>query len=147
MADPDAEDLISLLPSDRDYGERTYDDVVREVHSGGLILLPGAGVPIIMDAESKTFVKGTGRRPGSQELKINAEKITALFSSRIDEVDQWFFETLRTTRDPRLFKIFYERAGGHPGQSFGGMAAGEVLEMMAKISGMSRPVTIDADFQ
>lgn len=146
MADLALQDLISSLDPQRDYG-RPFEDVLRDVHEGALILSPGAGrQPLIQESGSGVFVKGTGRRPGSQEYKYNSQEVAKLLSAHLPEVLPAFIEDLMDKRDPRMFKIFFERVAGNAGQPFGGMAADEVVELMTRIAGMSQPVTIEAEF-
>lgn len=136
------DDLIAQLNPDRDYG-RPFEDVLRDVRDGALVLSPGAGrQPLIQEAGSGVFVKGTGRRPGSQEYKYNSQQVAQLLSAHLPEVLPAFIEDLMEKRDPRMFKIFFERVAGNAGQPFGGMEAGEVVEMMKVLAGMSDSVPI-----
>lgn len=67
------EDLMGQLDPERDYGPRTYEQVLEEVRSGKLELLENPrGLPMIRDTESFTFVSGTGR-----------QRITQPYESRI----------------------------------------------------------------
>ena len=139
-------DLVSRLDPARDYGDRTYEQVVQDVHAGNLVLSPGAGQqPLIQEVGSGIFVKGTGRRAGSQEFKYNQQEVSKLLSGYLPEVLPAFVEDLMEKRDPRMFKIYFERLMGNAGQAFNGASADEVLEMMAKISGMSRSVPVDVE--
>ncbi len=64
MESVDNEDLIQALDPARDYGERSYEQVVEGVRTGVLKLEAGLTVPVLKDAQTNLVVKGTGRPPG-----------------------------------------------------------------------------------
>lgn len=146
MANLAGADLVDNLDPNRVY-DRPFAEIVQAVHAGSIILSPGAGSqPLIQEAHSGVFIKGTGRRPGSQEYKYNSQEVAKLLSAHLPEVLPAFIEDLMEKRDPRMFKIFFERVGGNAGQPFGGMAADEVMELMGRLTQMAHPVTIEAEF-
>ena len=54
----DIDEMVALLDPDRDYGERTFDDVVKGVRDGSISASPGHPVPLLrVDGIS---VKGSG---------------------------------------------------------------------------------------
>ena len=56
-----SEELIARIDPDRDYGERTYTDIVREVHEGTIAIVDnGVRHPILRDVQTKLPVKGSG---------------------------------------------------------------------------------------
>lgn len=59
MADPN---LIDLLDPNRDYGERTFEQVKEEIARGLILIEPGHNLPVLKDARTHTLVTGTGRR-------------------------------------------------------------------------------------
>ena len=139
----DQTDLIAALQPDRDYG-RPFEDVLADVRAGALILVKGLDAqPIIQNAATGTFVKGTGRRAGSQEFKYNAEEVARALSADLPEFITQFKNDLRKTGDPRLYKILFERVAGPAGVSDGGMPANEVLELLKAAAGHERQVTIE----
>lgn len=58
-------DLIARLDPERQYGERTYEQIIAGIHDGQIIIEePREGdPPVLTDLEGK-LLKGTGRRPG-----------------------------------------------------------------------------------
>jgi hypothetical protein len=67
----DSDELVRSLDPRRDYGERSYDEIVAEVRTGRLPLEPGrSSLPVIRDPATNRPVKGTGqpRVPDDQEL-------------------------------------------------------------------------------
>ena len=56
-----SEELIARIDPDRDYGERTYTDIVREVHEATIAIVDnGVRHPILRDVQTKLPVKGSG---------------------------------------------------------------------------------------
>ena len=58
-------DLIARLRPERNYGPRSYAEIVAGIHDGRIIIEePREGdPPVLTDLEGK-LLKGTGRRPG-----------------------------------------------------------------------------------
>jgi hypothetical protein len=110
-------ELRALLDPERDYGERTYEQVLADVDAGKLRLGPGHNLPQIFDTETGRTVKGTGMSPnvgsGPQHAALATFRRKAL-----DDVDEAYRE-LRTgmkTGDPRFHKIFWEQLIGKVGE-------------------------------
>ena len=54
----DIDEMVALLDPDRDYGERTFDDVVKGVRDGSISASPGHPVPMLRVGAMS--VKGSG---------------------------------------------------------------------------------------
>lgn len=107
------ETLISQLSEDRDYGERTYEQVVSDVREGRLIISVGQNLPQLVDAKSRKAVKGTGKPVGAG----TGPQHRALWEFRARALDDFdaAYEELREGMqkgDPRMHKIFWENLLG-----------------------------------
>jgi hypothetical protein len=123
-------DLITLLSPERDYGDRSYEDVVREVIDGTLVIEPGYGLPVIRDRKTNRTVKGTGRPANSQGPQHAA--LSAFRRLAIDDVDQAYEELRAGMRagDPRFHKIFWENLVGKVGETRGGDEMAKAMQML-----------------
>ena len=54
-------ELLDQLDTERDYGDRSYDEVVEAVGRGELRLEAGRNLPVIREAATNRAVKGTGQ--------------------------------------------------------------------------------------
>ena len=88
-----SEELIQQLDPKRDYGVRTYEDVVREVREGKLILKEGpTHQPLINDTRGLA-VKGTGtwkiQQPSEPRIHTKAVFLERAHSD-FEAVLHWF---------------------------------------------------------
>lgn len=114
---------IPTLDPDRDYGERTYEQVVEEVRAGKLTLLEGRfGLPRIVDAETGKTVKGTAMPPVSGEVSPR-DWGNARFRQLAAEHFETAWAQLVEGMDPshkaadKFHKLFWETFLGKPGES------------------------------
>ena len=61
----DTQELVSLLDPNRDYGERTFDEVKEGIARGLIVIEQGHSLPVLRDAKTNRSIRGTGRPPGS----------------------------------------------------------------------------------
>jgi hypothetical protein len=142
---PSRPDLIAQLSPERDYGDRDYDQVVREVIDGTLVLEPGYGLPVIRDRKTNRTVKGTGRPANSQGPQHAA--LSAFRRMAIDDVDDAYRELRAGMKagDPRFHKIFWENLVGKVGEVRGGDEMAKAMQMLIERMAQpeSRTVVID----
>lgn len=133
--------LLDKLDPSRDYGDRTYDEVVEAVKSGELALSPGQTLPIIRDARTNKVVPGTGRPPGKgQHAAFNRAFIQEQFSNNAEEIWKAAFIGATTGHgdeapDPRWAKLLFEYGIGAPLQDKGNEAgASEFMKVLAALA-------------
>ena len=106
-------ELIEQLDPDRDYGERSYNEVVEGVQRGELRLLPGRNLPVLRDAATNHAVKGTG-----QPLDGDVERWSRRhFNERAaEDFDDVYDAMVRSAKqgDVRAQKLFMEMFLGRP---------------------------------
>jgi hypothetical protein len=127
---PSQADLIALLDKDRNYGDRTYDDVVREVIDGSLLLEPGHNLPVIKDARTRLAVKGSGRYVGTTGPQ--QEALAAFRRMALDDVPDAYAELRSGMKngDPRFHKIYWENLIGKVGETRGGDEMAKAMQML-----------------
>lgn len=136
------ESLIDQLQPTRTY-DRPYEQLVDDLRNRKVLAWPGRDHPILTDAETKKFIKGTSRTANKITQSYNAELIVQTFAERMDQVEEWFFEALEKTRDARLFRIYYERVAGSITNGNTSMPAEGVLELLQAAINQSRTIVID----
>lgn len=111
-----SEELIQQLDPQRDYGVRTYEDVVREVREGQLFLKEGpTHQPVISDTRG-IRVKGTGTAVIQQpsEPRVHTK---AVFLERAHSDFEKVYESMIESAvkgDVRAQKLFMELYVGRP---------------------------------
>lgn len=150
MADPN---LVALLDPNRDYGERTFEQVKEEIARGALVILPGERLPVLKDAETGRTVKGTGvvslSGQSAQQVALGEFRRRAL--EDMPDAYHWLIEGMKSTPgkpggDPRFHKIYWETLIGKMGENRGGEQIAEAFK--AVVEAMSQPqerrMTFDA---
>lgn len=141
-----APDLLAALDPERNYGPRTYQQVVDAVRRGELTLMAGQNLPVIKDVSTGKMVAGSGQLP--QTGVSNQQRALHRFRQlALDDVDDAYGE-LRTgmkAGDPRFHKIYWENLVGKMGEARGGEAMAEAVKALAAIIDKPdvRTVTID----
>lgn len=114
----DVEELIAQLSPDRDYGDRTFDEVVAGVRGGAILIRPGQRLPQLVDAQTGKTIKGTGVPPGAgvgpQHRALHLFRELA-----IDDVP-WAYQNLvkgMERGDPRYDKLYWEYMVGRAGEA------------------------------
>lgn len=140
--------LIASLDPTRDYGERSYEDVVEQARSGLLVLEPGqGGIPVIRDGVTYKAVRGTAKAivhniaPNEQArrqwrqrfLDDEPELYAAAKNAVLNKGDMKALELLLK------YGVGDHREGG----SDAGTKAVEMLFEMAKERGGTRRIEID----
>ena len=105
--------LISKLLPDRNYGERSYDEVVQDVKDGILTIHEGETIPILRDATTGLTVRGTG----VPERKNTKQSWHERFVERaISDFPDVYDSLVRSAHngDSRALIYFFDRLMGSP---------------------------------
>lgn len=119
----DVDGLIASLDPDRNYGERTYEQVVAEVRAGALNLSPGRfGIPRITDAQTNRAVAGTGQPPvaeGSSPRDWGNARFRQLAAEHFETAWGQLVQGMHPDHKSadKFHKIFWETFLGKPGES------------------------------
>tara|TARA_B100001123_G_scaffold403419_1_gene491900 strand:- start:117 stop:578 length:462 start_codon:yes stop_codon:yes gene_type:complete len=117
------DDLIELLDPNRDYGERTYDEVVGGIRAGKIRILPPSGSkhPILRNTDVPSgihpIIKGSGRVTTVEANTKNPPATKARFMARaVDDFDSVYESMIEsaTQGDVRAQKLFMEMFVGRP---------------------------------
>ena len=113
-----ATELIYTLDPTRDYGDRSYDQVVTEIESGALMVIPSAkgGQPIIRQKVGGFLIKGSGRTNDSN-IERGMKETKRLFMARAADDFDSVYESVVTSAnkgDVRAQKLFMELYVGRP---------------------------------
>lgn len=131
-------DLIALLDPTRNYGERTFEQVLAGIHDGSILIEPGQRLPMLFTAENHRSIKGTGQAP--QDGVSNTQRALQRFRSLgLDDVDDAYAELRAGMKagDPRFHKIYWENLLGKMGETKGGEAMAEAFK--ALITALEKP--------
>ena len=136
---PSLDEMINLLPLDRNYGDRSYDDVVRQLRSGELRAAPGHRIPQLFDAKTNRIVKGSGTPIMTQGVTAHQKIAAEMRNMAVDDIEMVYhnlIDKIRRTEDPRWTKIFLEFTVGKVSEARGadGMAdaINKLIDMIDK---------------
>lgn len=151
---PDLEELISLLDPDRDYGERTHEQVVQEVRAGALTIQrnPSEVItqPFLTDARTGKRIKGSGMAVNKRGYTKQSEFNHKWFLERCEEDREKVYRSLmkaidRDEPDPRALKLWLEYAIGAPQKMLAGGASTDAIKaLLDAAKSMRTEVVIDA---
>lgn len=120
MSDVVVSSLIDKLDPHRDYGERTYEEVLSGIRSGAIIIREGNNLPQLVDAATGRAIKGTGVPVNNGE---NPQRVAMARFRRMaqDDLDEAYAELRAGMKagDPRCMKIYWELLIGRPGEAKG----------------------------
>lgn len=139
------ESLIEALDPDRDYGDRTFPEVVSAVQSGSLALSPGQSVPVIRDTRTGLTVRGTGQPLGKgAHAAFSRAYIQEKFANNAQAIWDAAFKYGVEEGDPRWAKLLFEFGIGAPLQDKGNEAgATEFMKVLAALAEKSRAVPME----
>jgi len=142
---PARETLIAALDPKRDYGERTYDDVLTGIRAGAILIEPGQSLPVLVEARMHRAIKGSGQPP-QDGVSVQQQIIRKFRELAIDDAPEAYALTIKGMRDgdPRWGKIWWELAGGKMGEAKGGeaIAAAFLAFLAAQQAPERRTVTV-----
>lgn len=151
VAVSESESLIGNLDPTRDYGERSYEQVVAEVRAGALILRPGRfGLPMISDAATGMRIKGSSNPPIPGELSPRDWSMAEFRRRAADNFDQawkWLIKGMDpdTNKNAHQFhKIYWEQLIGKAGESRGQLMDAVAVALL-EAAKASRSSTVTAD--
>jgi hypothetical protein len=144
----DSDELVRSLDPRRDYGERSYDEIVADVRAGRLRLEPGRStLPVIRDPATNRPVKGTGQPPvpdGTEFPRRGRGRFNERAAADFDAVYDALVHAA-TRGDVRAQKLFVETFLGRPREAAVG-AEDRTIELLLAFARQTRPseVVIDA---
>jgi hypothetical protein len=129
------EEAIESLDPTRDYGNRSYEQVVTEVESGALMVIPNSkgGHPILRQKEGGFLIKGSGRANNTgveHGLKETKRQFMERAAGDFDSVYESVIKSA-TKGDVRAQKLFMELYVGRPTEAIDGMNK-EVARVLAE---------------
>ena len=111
-------ELIEKLDPHRDYGERTYTDIVREVESGSVRISDnGPRMPILRDSSSGLPVKGSGAIFVPEKTNQSRSNARTQFMLEAEKDFQDVYQAMITSAkkgEVRAQKLFMELYVGRP---------------------------------
>lgn len=135
-----------LLPT-RDYGERTYAEVVALVESGALIISEGTGgVPALRDANTHLAVKGSGKPPIKNPHDWSRSEVRRRFSENFEAFWGALVEAAIVDKNPKALELAFKYGIGDHREhgSDRSSQAMEVLLALTQQQPIQRVVTIDS---
>ena len=112
-------DLTRQLDPDRDYGHRSFEEVVAGVHKGTLLLEEGLVVPVIRDATTGQVVKGTGQSIAEVDniegKRAWSHRFQQLGRHSFDELYEQLIDLCRSGNFKAL-EYFFNRMSGKPSE-------------------------------
>lgn len=98
---PNINKLIDQLDENRDYGSRTYEQVVEDVENGVLVIQPGYDHPVLSDLKGGV-VKGSGRAKKQQAVSDFTSAVRRL--KELEGNRDWFENTMKNPYKGRMVK-------------------------------------------
>ena len=140
------EELIAKLDPERDYGERSYSEVVDQVRAGILMLEPGENLPVIRWKATHRAVRGTGRPPVNGQ-PIQQAALADFRKLAINDVDEAYAELRAGMKNPkngdRYQKIFWELLVGKVPETRDTGLTDAMVELLRSAT-ITREVVIEA---
>ncbi len=133
----DEEALIALLDPDRDYGSRTFEEVVSGVRDGTLRIAEGNRLPMLRDGQGQP-IKGGGQ-PIQTGVSAQQVALSQFRKLALDDVP-FAYKSLVSgikRQDPRYDKIYWDMLVGRVGEQRGGDAMADAFK--ALIEAMKQP--------
>jgi len=148
MAEKTQAELIAMLDPGRDYGERSYEQVIEEIEEGKLAILEGVRLPVVRSTETNLTVKGSGAYPGTGNRADWMKKEFEAYA--LDDFREWYdaLKKAGMSGDVRAMKIYFEQTLGRPKEIsnsqlpelFEKLLADELLFASLKLVGVLSPV-------
>lgn len=111
------DELLSELDPERDYGNRSVEEVKKEVTEGKLEIAKGVAHPVIRDAQTGHLVKGSGRLPTTTTVVESRSSWDRAFR----EAGSMYFDVvfdqliqLCMVGNFKAIEFFMNRMGGKP---------------------------------
>tara|TARA_R100000315_G_scaffold58730_1_gene34048 strand:+ start:3844 stop:4302 length:459 start_codon:yes stop_codon:yes gene_type:complete len=129
------EELITELDPNRDYGERSYTDVVDGVRNGYIAISPGMPTPILRDIGRGVTIKGTGRPVVTHEHRSsNLARFEERGEVEFDSAFEAFMQNVMNG-DVKAQMYFFDRMLGKPRESRESAARDEMNAFWASFAG------------
>ena len=140
---PTQDELIALLDPERDYGDRSYEQVVAQVRRGKLYLRAGESLPQIIDARTHRIARGSGKPPvNGAPIQLRA---TYDFRKRaFDDADEAYLELragMKGKDAAKFHKIFWELFLGRPVEARD-MQSADALAVLQELARRQQDATL-----
>lgn len=138
MENKEIEDLIQLLDPHRDYGDRSYKEVVESVRNGRITILPGTPTPILRDVGRGVTIKGTGAPLGVMKQGTGKKAWVTIFEERgASDIDAVYDSLINSamTGDTKAQIYFFDRMFGKPRESRDTQNADVLANFFASFAG------------
>ncbi len=125
---PTQQQLVDLLDPERDYGDRTYLDVLSGIDRGTILIRPGARLPMLVSSTGGT-IRGTGQPPRTG-VTAQQHVVARMRELALDDIDEAYRSLRDGMRrgDPRYDKIWWEYAAGKSSEFKGSDAMAEAFK-------------------
>lgn len=123
--------LLDLLDPGRDYGDRSFEQVVDGIKSGEIVIESGWRLPVLRDAKTNRAIKGTGRPP-TAGVSVQQAALREFRERAIEDLPEAYdilFAGMKAG-DPRWGKIYWEITVGKMGEMRGGDAMAVALKLL-----------------
>ena len=132
----------------RDYGERSYLDVIAGVDIGEIIITPGANLPQLFDAETNRKIKGTGAPPRPDQTP--QQYIASQFRKRgLDDMDA-IYEVVASNalkgQDWHWVDLFLKYTVGKVGEVRGGDGMTDALNKLIDMIDKKNPEVREVEY-
>jgi len=138
MENQEIEALIEKLDPTRDYGDRSYKEVVDSVREGRLSIFPGTPTPILRDVGRGVTVKGTGAPLVVKQTDTRKKAWASIFEERGPSDADAVYDSLinsAMTGDTKAQIYFFDRLFGKPRESRDTQNADVLANFFASFAG------------
>ena len=137
MKNKEIEELIEQLDPNRDYGDRSYKEIVDSVRAGNINIRPGIPTPILRDVGRGVTIKGTGA-PLSITRTGNKKAWVTIFEERgASDIDAVYEALISSalTGDTKAQIYYFDRMFGKPRESRENQNADVLANFFASFAG------------
>ena len=120
MKDKETEDLIALLDPAKDYGDRSYEEIVSGCRDGSIHIEPGHPTPILRHVGRGVSIKGTGAPLTVKNQGGEKKSWVTIFEDRgATDVDAVYDALIAsaTGGDVKAQQYYFDRMLGKPRES------------------------------
>ena len=146
-------ELVSLLDPDRDYGDKTFEEVKEGIARGLIVIEPGHSLPVLRDPTTNRAIKGTGRPPGSAAQEWSRTFVREFVAGddsgthepRIAVLMQSAFDAVVTRGDMKALELLLKYGIGDHREmgSDAGSRAVDALMQLAQNARTERVIQVD----
>tara|TARA_R100000808_G_scaffold13830_1_gene33187 strand:+ start:2922 stop:3416 length:495 start_codon:yes stop_codon:yes gene_type:complete len=146
MKDKETEDLIALLDPNRDYGDRSYEEIVAGCRDGSIHIGPGTPTPILRHVGRGVSVKGTGAPLAVKNQGREKKAWVTIFEDRgANDVDAVYDALIASAvgGDVKAQQYYFDRMFGKPRESRDTQNESQLASFFASYAGTRMAQTED----